>query len=139
MKRVVSLLITIALITSFTTLGYTQTPQAKLGRGLVNTLTGLLEIPSNELKTCKSDGAPIGLTVGLAKGIALGLYRTLVGVYEVVTFALPAPAGYEAITDPPTMLTSATLVPEDPSMRSDFRPLAEEVEGKTRERKRSVK
>ena len=74
----------------------------------------------------------MGLTVGLARGIGWGVYRTLVGVYEIMTFPIPAPAGYEAITDPPTLLTSDTLQPSDPAMRSDFRPLSDEIEGKTK-------
>jgi putative exosortase-associated protein (TIGR04073 family) len=129
MKRIASLLLVAVLITTFTTAGYAQTPQAKLGRGLANTLTGLLEVPLQTIRTCEADGAPKGLTIGLARGVVLGIYRTLVGIYEVVTFPIPAPADYRPITEPPTLLTSETLVPEDPSMRSDFRPLGSQLEG----------
>ena len=64
----------------------------------------------------------MGLTVGLGKGLALGAYRTLVGLYEIVTFAIPMPAEYSAITDPPTLMTSETLEEEDPSLREDLLP-----------------
>lgn len=130
MKRIVGVFLVITLIIAFASVGYAQNPPAKLGRGLLNTFTGLWEIPVNVIRTCKSEGAPMGLTVGLAKGVAWGLYRTLVGVYEVITFAIPYPPDYSAITDPPTLLTSETLVPEDPAMRSDFRPLGSEIEYK---------
>lgn len=129
MKRLVSLFMVVALIVSFSSVGYAQNPPAKLGRGIVNTLTGFWELPIKILKTCKSDGMPVGLTVGMAKGIGWSLYRTAVGLYEIVTFPIPAPAGYEAITDPPTLLTSETLEPDDPSMAINFSPLKKELSG----------
>jgi len=132
MKRLTSVLLAIALITSFASAGYAQNPPAKLTRGLVNTFTGIWELPINVLKMCKSEGAPKGLTIGVVQGVAWGVYRTLVGLYEVVTFPIPAPAGYAAITDPATLLTSETLETGDPSLRGDFRPLSSEYEGKTR-------
>lgn len=132
MRGIVSILLVITLISGYSTIAYAQNPPAKLARGLVNTLTGLWELPVTVLRMCKSDGAPKGLTIGFAKGLTWGLYRTLVGIYEVVTFPIPAPAGYKAITDPPTLLTSETLEPEDPALRKDFRPLSSEFEGKTR-------
>lgn len=131
MKRIASALLVITLIVSFAPVGYAQNPAAKFGRGLVNTLTGLGEIPIDMLKTGKAEGTSRGLTVGLFRGLIMGLYRTVVGLYEVVTFAIPAPAGYEAITDPPTLITSETLESADPALRKDFRPLSSEYEGKT--------
>lgn len=135
MKRVACALFVMVLVVSFASNGYAQNPAAKLGRGLLNTLTGLWELPIDILRTSKHEGGPKGLTVGLARGLATGLYRTLVGVYEVVTFAIPLPAGYRPITDPDTLLTAETLVPGDPAMRSDFRPLSSEYEGSTRRNK----
>lgn len=132
MKRIASVLLVITLSISFATAGYAQNPPAKLGRGLINTLTGMWELPVNILKTCKSEGAATGLTVGLVRGLVLGVYRTLVGVYEVVTFPIPAPADYKAITVPPTLITYETLERADPAMRKDFRPLSGEIEGTTR-------
>lgn len=131
MKRIASVLLVITLIVSFSSVGYAQNPPAKLGRGLVNTLTGFWEIPVKIIRTCKSDGMPTGLSIGLVKGLAWGIYRTLVGVYEVVTFPIPAPSGYVAITDPPTLLTAETLQPGDPALRKDFKPLSSELERKT--------
>ena len=126
MKSIVSVLLAITLLITFTSMGYAQSPPAKLGRGLVNTLTGFLELPLNVLRTYKSDGWPKGLTIGFARGLAMGVYRTLVGIYEVVTFVIPMPKDYSAITTPPTLLTSETLVPGYPAARKDFRPLSSE-------------
>lgn len=132
MKRLAGLLLAITLLIVFSSSAYAQNPAAKLGRGVVNSLTGLWELPKDILTTYKSEGGPKALTIGFARGLVMGVYRTLVGLYEVVTFVIPAPAGYRAITDPPTLITSQTLEAENPGMRKDFRPLSSEYEGKTR-------
>jgi len=134
MKRIGIVILVMTLAVSLASSVYAQTPAAKLGRGLVNTLTGLWELPVDVLKTCKAEGAPKGLTIGLMRGLVTGVYRTLVGIYEVVTFPVPAPAEYRPITDPPTLLTSETLEPANPEMRGDFRPLSSSYEGKTRKK-----
>jgi len=130
MRKVISFLIIITLVIGFASSAYAQTAAAKLGRGVVNTLTGLWEVPIDILKTCKADGVPTGLTVGTVRGLATGIYRTLVGLYEVVTFAIPAPAGYRAITDPATLMTSETLESADPKMAVNFSLLGDELSGK---------
>lgn len=129
MKRIASVFLTITLIVGLASTGFAQDPTAKLTRGAVNALTGLLEVPATVLKMCKNEGAPKGLSTGLLTGLVMGVRRTVVGLYEVLTFAIPVPAGYKAMTDPETLLTSETLQMEDPSMRSDFRPLGAEISG----------
>jgi len=131
MKRLTSLLLVIALVLSVAHVGYAQTAPKKLGRGIINTLTGIMEVPADVLKTSKAEGVPMGITVGLGRGLVKGICRTLAGLYEIVTFPIPAPAEYAPITDPEILLTSETLKMEEPSMRSDFRPLSSELEGKT--------
>lgn len=132
MRRIASIVLVMAFVVTIVSPVSAQTPAAKLGRGLVNTLTGLWEWPVDILKTTKAEGPAKGLTIGFARGLATGLYRTLVGVYEVISFPVPAPAGYESITNPPTLITSDTLEAENPTMRKDFRPLSSEYEGKTK-------
>lgn len=139
MKKAVSLVIVTVLLVSFSSVSYAQNPPVKLGRGILNVLTGFWEVPLNMIRICKSDGMPKGLTIGLAKGVGMSLYRTVVGVYEILSFAIPAPADYAAITDPPTLMTSETLNPEDPSMRGDFSPLRDDIQGKSSGRGSSVK
>ena len=128
MKKAISLMLIFAFIAVISADAYAQNAPAKLGRGIMNTLTGFLEVPLKIIRISKSDGFPMGVSVGLIKGIGWGLYRTLVGVYEVLTFPIPAPAEYQAITDPPTLFTDATMA-GDPSMRKDFKPLADELKG----------
>ena len=72
----------------------------KLGRGLANTVTGVVEIPKKVILISKNDNPLMGFTWGFVKGAAVGLLRTAAGVYETVTFPIPAPADYEPIIHP---------------------------------------
>ena len=75
-------------------------PADKLGRGLANMVTGVLALPGSIAEGAHENGAS-GAAVGLGKGIARTIARELAGVYEFVTFPLPAPRGYRPILDPP--------------------------------------
>jgi putative exosortase-associated protein (TIGR04073 family) len=75
-------------------------PLRKLGRGLANTVTGVVEIPKKIYLISKNDNPLLGFTWGWIKGTAVGLLRTAAGVYETVTFPIPAPADYEPIINP---------------------------------------
>ena len=72
----------------------------KLGRGLANTLTGVVEIPKKVFMVSKEENVFMGMTWGLVKGTTVGMLRTAAGVYETVTFPIPAPADYEPIIHP---------------------------------------
>ncbi len=72
----------------------------KLTRGLANTFQGILEVPRHINNTTETQGLLTGLTVGVGKGLGYGVLRTLVGLYEVVTFPIPVPAGYTPIIQP---------------------------------------
>lgn len=62
---------------------------AKLGRGVVNTATGWVEIPKNIVNESNESNVAMGLTWGLVKGIFQTVGRTAVGVVELVTFFIP--------------------------------------------------
>lgn len=79
---------------------YAQDAFKKLGRGVVNTFTGWLEIPKGIVDESKANNVFTGLTVGTIKGLGLGLVRTGAGIYEAVTFPFPIPEGYEPIVKP---------------------------------------
>ncbi len=72
----------------------------KLTRGFANTFQGILEVPRNISNTTETQGLLTGVTVGLGKGLGYGVLRTLVGLYEVVTFPIPVPEGYAPIIQP---------------------------------------
>lgn len=68
---------------------YAWGPLRKLVRGSVNIATGWVEAPARVLWTTEVEGSIAGVSVGAVRGVALGIRRTLVGAYEIVTFLLP--------------------------------------------------
>lgn len=73
----------------------------KAVRGLANTGLGVVvELPKTIYYDTLEDGPLYGLTVGVLEGLSWGIARTLVGVYEVVTFPFPIPEGYRPIYKP---------------------------------------
>lgn len=76
-------------------------PAKKLSRGLLNVAIGFLEIPLNIRNTGREDGFGMAVTYGAFKGAFYCIRRMIVGFYEMVTFPIPVPKGYEPIlTDP---------------------------------------
>jgi putative exosortase-associated protein (TIGR04073 family) len=73
----------------------------KAVRGLANTGLGVVvELPKTVYYDTLEDGPLYGLTVGVLDGLSWGIARTLVGLYEVVTFPFPIPEGYRPIYTP---------------------------------------
>lgn len=73
----------------------------KAARGVDNVVLGLVtEWPKTIYYRSKAHGLPYGMTVGIVEGLAVGVARTGVGVYELATFPLPYPAGYQPLLSP---------------------------------------
>ena len=73
----------------------------KAVRGLANAGLGVVvEVPKTVYYDTLEDGPLYGLTVGVLEGLSWGMARTLIGVYEVVTFPFPIPEGYRPIYQP---------------------------------------
>lgn len=62
---------------------------AKLGNALVNTTTGIVEIPKTIMVTNRTEGPAYAATAGLITGIVHMMGRTLSGAYDLVTFMIP--------------------------------------------------
>lgn len=76
-------------------------PIQKLTRGFLNVVTGWLELPAQVGKVTELKGSFAGATEGLARGVVLGLGRTVVGALELVTFPIPNPVtGYGPVVEP---------------------------------------
>lgn len=71
----------------------------KLGRGVGNTLFGIVEVP-NQITKANAEHGGGAFFYGIGKGFVRWLGRELVGVYEIVTFPLPLPRGYKPIMQP---------------------------------------
>jgi putative exosortase-associated protein (TIGR04073 family) len=100
-KKWLILIIIFMVIFFASTKSYADNFFDKLKRGVVNTLTGWLEIPKKIIETSREETLFKGLTVGLAKGIGRGVARTAVGLCETTTFMAPIPKkDYEPIMIP---------------------------------------
>jgi len=75
-------------------------PIRKLGRGIANVATGWGEFPKEILQETERSGDIGGLLVAPFKGIAKFIGRTVIGVYEVITFLIPLPRNYEPVIEP---------------------------------------
>ena len=77
----------------------------KLGRGLANTLFGVAEIPEQVACVSRQEGGGAGATWGVVRGVGKFLQREAVGIYEIITFPVPLPKGYEPIMQPEFVLS----------------------------------
>ncbi len=76
-------------------------PIRKLGRGAANLASGWLELPFQIFQTTEKSGSLAGVTIGLGRGVVLGVGRMLVGAIELVTFPIPNPmTGYDPVIEP---------------------------------------
>lgn len=71
---------------------HTERVGEKLGVGLANVATGVVEIPRTMIITSKSKGIAYGLTAGFMTGIVHTVGRTLFGALDLVTFMIPTKA-----------------------------------------------
>ncbi|NOT10461.1 MAG: exosortase system-associated protein, TIGR04073 family [Methylococcaceae bacterium] len=61
----------------------------KLGTGIANIVTGVVEIPKTMTITTRTHGPGYGMTAGFMTGIVHMLGRTLSGALDVATFMIP--------------------------------------------------
>ena len=77
-----------------------DTPGRKAGRGFAAVTAPFLEIPGNIAETSEREGPLAGWTAGLARGIGMSIVRPPIGVYELVTAPIAAPADFKPILQP---------------------------------------
>lgn len=73
---------------------WAQDPIHKMGRGVVNVLTGWIELPKQIHLGMQEDNPVTGVSKGLLKGASLTLLRGGVGLYEALTFPIPYPKSF---------------------------------------------
>lgn len=78
-----------------------ENPMTKLERGLGNVVTCHFELFEQSNRVKDSQGSVAGMTYGLLRGAVMTVVRAIVGTYEVVTFAIPAPENYQPILKDP--------------------------------------
>ena len=72
----------------------------KLKRGIVNVVTGWVEIFNQPRKVAETEGWGSGMTKGVALGVGWTVARTVVGAWDTVTFLFPIPSDYGPVLDP---------------------------------------
>ena len=77
-----------------------QDPIHKIGRGVVNILTGWIELPKQISLGKQEDNRVVGIGRGLLKGAGLTILRSGVGIYEVLTFPFPIPKHFASPYEP---------------------------------------
>ena len=78
-----------------------STPGQKALRGATNLSLGLvLELPRTIYYETKEQGPLLGIPAGFLAGFGLGLMRTAVGAYELLTFPFALPDDYKPILSP---------------------------------------
>ena len=127
MKRALTLILLLLICSPAEAANVTKlvkgTPLKKLGRGIVNTLTGVLELPrETHLKAQEGirqgqypfTAYPEGLIKGLLPGTFKALARTGSGLYDIVTFPVEQPANYGSVYQPATIFApdNWTLPPQ---------------------------
>lgn len=100
MVKVVSICL-IALLLLSSGLAYAKSPGDKLVRGVGNILSGVLEVPQTIGEEWKSsNNMAVGMFAGLFKGIAQWGARTVSGMWDILTFPVAKPEGYEPLYKP---------------------------------------
>jgi putative exosortase-associated protein (TIGR04073 family) len=70
-------------------LSYPAKIGGKLGIGLMNAATGIVEIPKSMAVESSKEGIGMGMSVGFLKGMTNMLGRSFLGMLDVVSFPLP--------------------------------------------------
>ena len=61
----------------------------KLGIGLINAATGIVELPKSIMVESSKEGIGMGMSVGLLKGMTNMVGRSFFGMLDVVSFPIP--------------------------------------------------
>jgi len=99
-------------------------PAVKLTRGVTNLYSGWLDVPNQMAREKKEGSSAPWVISGLFRGLAEGGRRTLLGVWDIVTFPIPTPAYDRPAMDPPTLISEKeprdTSLPEEPEEPEEF-------------------
>lgn len=106
-KPIASIAVVITLLAAMPALAieagqYASDAGTKLGRGVLNAVTGWVEVPKQTVIGGREDGV-LGGFGGFFRGLALGVARTLAGGFEIATFWAPVPEQFEPVMQPATV------------------------------------
>ena len=93
-RHTIAVAIALGLIIGPSASVWAQDPIHKMGRGVVNVLTGWIEIPKQIHLGSEEENPVMGIGAGVLNGAGLPLLRAGVGIYEALTFPIPYPKDY---------------------------------------------
>ncbi len=64
----------------------TDNASGKFGRGVVNIMTGWMEVFNQIIMVSQDENPFLGITVGTVKGVGMSLARTGSGLFDVLSF-----------------------------------------------------
>jgi putative exosortase-associated protein (TIGR04073 family) len=102
---------------------------AKFVRGMTNLTTGFGEFPKQIYLIGRKEGWVQGTFRGPVEGLGMFIARTVAGAYEVVTFLIPVPSGYQPMLlpeyvwqpEPTSQVTMPAAEPAAPMLAPDNR------------------
>lgn len=100
----VSFLILMGIVLMSHSLYAEDDPGIKLGRGLTNIVASPGEYYVQTSKISCDRDPMTRLFTGIFKGTCAMVERIGVGLYDVLTFPVPFPAGYQPVIQPPTVM-----------------------------------
>jgi putative exosortase-associated protein (TIGR04073 family) len=80
-------------------LSYPAKIGGKLGIGMINAVTGLVEIPKSVMIVSEQENPGLGVTLGLVKGLTNALGRSFLGMLDVISFPIPT----KPLVNPPVV------------------------------------
>jgi putative exosortase-associated protein (TIGR04073 family) len=102
MKKLAGIMVVVAALACFSSpQASAETMWGKLRRGAVNLVSGVVEIPGCIYDVSAKEGALVGATWGTVKGVGMGPVRTMVGIWDIISFPIPS-NDYEPVLNPTT-------------------------------------
>ena len=98
--KIILISLAVVALMNIATPSFAQDPGKKLGRGVVNILTGWVELPKNMYETSQQSNAFVGATIGFIKWLGMTVVRTGAGVYDAATFPFPLPKKFKPVLEP---------------------------------------
>lgn len=87
-----------------------ETPITKLSRGLINIVTSPLEFAIQYMELEDDHNTAVALVGGIFNGVFFTAARILGGAYEVISFPIPVPDGYEPLMEPATPIDALVAI-----------------------------
>ena len=88
------------MILNIASASYAQDMGKKLYRGVINIVSGWIELPQNIYDAAAEHDFASGIIFGFPKGSWMAILRTGSGIYDTLTFPFPIPKGYGPVLEP---------------------------------------